>query len=132
MRRAEQSVEDEDIDPTKSAHRIFRQLLRVGDVPKVANAVTINGDRAVRNGHWRDLHVSDAKALPRKNGVRSTLGFARPGKCVDGVVEDVREALRQSGHRIRRSVHLDRTIAPVGKRADVVDSMDVIRVIMCE
>src|ERR1700730_15887712 len=113
VRLAEQGVEDEDIDPTKSAHRIFRQLLRVGDVSKVADAVAVDGDGAVWNGHWRDIHVADAKALTRKNRVRATFGFARPGKCVDGVVEDVREALRQSRHRIGWSVHLDRPFAPV-------------------
>ncbi len=43
VRLAEQCVEDEDIDPAKGAHRIFRQLLRVGDVSKIADAVAING-----------------------------------------------------------------------------------------
>src|SRR6266550_4352278 len=49
VRLAEQSVEDEDIDPAKGTHRIIRQLLRIGDVSKIADAVAINGDRTVWN-----------------------------------------------------------------------------------
>src|SRR6266403_4837317 len=102
VRLAEQSVEDEDIDPAKGARRIFRQLLGVGDVSKIADAVAINGDRAVWNGHWRDIHVSDPKGLARKNRVGARFGFARAGQRLDGVVEDVRETLRQSRHRVGR------------------------------
>ena len=64
--------------------------------------------------------------------MRAAFWLARPGQRADGVVEDVREALRQSRHRVGWPVHLDRNIAPVGKRADVVNSVDVVRVIVRE
>src|SRR5438874_525479 len=106
MRRAEQSIEDEDIDAPKRAQRVFRELLGVRDVAQPADAVTVNGDWAVRHGYGHDLHVSDAKTLSGRNRACAALRFARSRKWADRVVEDVCEALREPRHRVGRSIHV--------------------------
>ena len=45
--RAEERVQHEDIDSTKSSHGILRQLFRVRDVAKIADTVSVNGGGAV-------------------------------------------------------------------------------------
>ena len=61
-----------------------------------------------------------------------SLRLASSGKGFDRIVEDVGEALCQPRHRVRRTVHLDRDVALVRERANVVDAVDVIGVIMSE
>ncbi len=86
----------------------------------------------MRNRHRRDVHISDAKALARRNRVSAAFGLARARERPDGIVEDVGEALRESGHRVGRPVHPDRNIAAVGEGADIVYPVDVIGVIVRE
>jgi hypothetical protein len=59
-------------------------------------------------------------------------GLARPGKRTNRVVKDVREAVHQSRDRIWRSIHVDRNVPLIGERTNVVNAMDVIRVIVRE
>src|SRR5438094_6980378 len=96
MRSAKQSIEYENLDSPKRGQGIFRQLLRVGDVPQLADAVAVNGDRTVRHGYRHDLHVSDTKTLSGRNRTCAAFGLARPRKWADRIVEDVCETLYRS------------------------------------
>src|SRR5206468_8337808 len=132
MRRAKQGIEYENIDSAKRAQRVFRQLLRVRDVTELADAVAVNGDRTVRYGYRHDLHVSDTKTLSGRDCTCAAFGFARPRKWADRIVEDVCEALCKPRHGVGRSIHVDRNIVLIGKRANVVYTLNMIRVIVRE
>jgi len=129
---SEECVQYQHVDTVKRGHNFVGNFLGVGYVAEAADPVAVNGDRPVGNSDGQDIYIADAKSLSRGNRVRVPLWFARAGQGLDGVVEDVREPLRQPRHRIGRAVHLDRHIALVRKRADVVDAVHVIGVIMGE
>ena len=61
-----------------------------------------------------------------------TLRLARARKRLDRVVEDVSEALGESCHGVGRSVHLDGDVTLVRQRANVVDAVHVVGVIVGE
>jgi len=132
VRRPEKCVEHKDINASERPNRIVRQLLRVGDVAEVADTIGVDGSGPVRNGNRRNIDVADAKRLAGENRVSVSFGLARPWQRANRVVEDVRESVYQSRHRIGRSVHVDWNIALVGQRANVVNAMHVVRVIVCE
>jgi hypothetical protein len=132
MWRPEKGVEDQDINASKRPNRIFRQLLGVRDVAEVADTIGVDGSGPVWNGDRRYIHVSDAKGLACRNRVSPPFGLARPGKRTNRVVEDICEAVHHSRDRIWRPIHVDRSIALVRQRANVVNTMDVVRVIVGE
>jgi hypothetical protein len=84
----------------------------------------------VGNSYRQHVEVSDTETLSRPNRVRMALGLARPGERLDRVVEDVSKPGGEPLHCISRTVHLDWHLTPIGKRTDVVDAHDVIRVVM--
>src|SRR6266566_7120998 len=98
MWRPKQSVENENVDCTKCAERVFRQLFRVGDVTEVTDAVTVNRDGTVRDRHRQHIHISNTKGLARWNRVGPGFRLASPWQRFDRRVEDVRETLRQTRH----------------------------------
>ena len=130
--RSEKGVEDQDINASKRPNRVFRQLLGVGDVAEVADAIGVDSGGPVWNGDGRYIHISNAKSLAGRNRVSAPFGLARSGKRTNRVVEDVCEAVHQSRHGIGRPVHVDRNIALVRQRPNVVNAMDVVRVIVRE
>jgi hypothetical protein len=64
--------------------------------------------------------------------MRAALRLARAGQRADRVVEDVRESVHEAGNRVGGPIHVDRNIALVRKRANVVNSVNVVRVIVRE
>jgi len=132
MWRPEKGVEHQDINAPKGPNRIFGQLLGVGDVAKVADAIGVDGSGPVWNGDRLYLDVSNAKHLAGRNRMSAPFGLGRPGKRTNRVVKDVREAVHQSRDRIWRSIHVDRNVPLIGERTNVVNAMDVIRVIVRE
>ena len=130
--RPEKGVEDQDINASKRPNRIVRQLLGVGDVAEVADTIGVDSGRPVWNGNGHHIHVSDAKRLAGRNRVSASFGLARPGKRTNRVVEDICEAVHESRHGIGWPIHVDRNVALVRQRANVVNAMDVVRVIVRE
>ena len=128
----EKGVEDQDINASKGPNRIFRELLGVGDVSEVADTISVNGSGPVWNRNGRYLYVSDAKGLAGRDRVSAPFGLARPRKRTNRVVEDVCEAVHQSRDRIGWPVHVDRNVALIRQRANIVDAMDVVRVVVRE
>ena len=86
----------------------------------------------MRDGDRYNVYVRNSKRLARGNRMSSTFGLAGTGKRFDPAVEDVLEALREPLHRVGRSVHVDRRVGSVRKRANIIDPVDVIRVIVRE
>jgi hypothetical protein len=80
--------------------------------------------------HRQHVYIPNPEALSRQNRMWPSLGFARSRQGFDGIVEDVRESFGQPLHRLRRTVHVDRLIAPVREGADVVDAVNVIGVVV--
>jgi hypothetical protein len=130
--RPKKGVEDQDINASKRPNRIFRQLLGVSDVAEVADTIGIDSSGPVWNGDRRYIDISNAKGLAGRHRVSAPFGLARSGKRTNRVVEDVCEAVHQSCDRIGRSIHVDRNVPLVGQRANVVNAMDVVRVIVRE
>lgn len=132
MRRPEKSVEDQDIDTPKCTHGIFRQLLGIGDIAEATDTIGVDSRGTVWDGDGRYIHISNAKCLAGRNRVSASFRLARPGKRANRVVEDVREAVHESGDRIGGPVHVDRNVALVRQRANIINTMDVVRVIVGE
>ena len=130
--RTEKGVEDQDINASKCPNRIFRQLLGVGDVAEVADTIGVNGSGPVWNRDGRYLYISDTEGFAGRNRVSAPFGLARAGKRTNRVVEDVCEAVHQSRDRIGGPVHVDRNVALIRQRPNVVNAMDVVRVVVRE
>jgi hypothetical protein len=130
--RPEKGVEDQDVNASKRPNRIVRQLLGVGDVAEVADTIGVDSGGPMRNGDGRYIHVPNPKSLAGRNRVSAPFGLARPGKGANRVVEDVCEAVHESRDRIGRTIHVDRNVTPVRQRANVVNAVDMVRVIVRE
>lgn len=132
MRGAKERVEDEYAHPTEGAQGNFRELLGIGDIAEVSNPVPVHGDGSVRHDHRQYVDISNPETLACRHFMRANLRLAGARKWLDGFVEDVSEAPGQSLHCVWRAVHLDRYVALVREGADIVDAVDVIRVIVSE
>ena len=132
VRRPEKRVEDQDINASKRPNHIFRQLLGVGDVTEVSDAIGVDSSGSMWNGDRSHIDISDAKRLAGGNRVSAPFRLARPRKRTNRVVEDVCETVHEACDGIGRPVHVDRNVALVRQRANVVNSVDVVRVIVRE
>jgi hypothetical protein len=117
---------------TKCAQRFVRQLLGVGYVSQVSNPVAVNRDRTVRNRDRHHLDIPNGEALAGAHVMRPALRLARARQRLDRRVEDVGESFGQSLHRVGRTIHVDRRVTTIRKRADIIDAVDMIGVIVRE
>lgn len=132
MGRAEERVQHQYANAMKCAQRFVRELLRVSDVAEVSDSVSVDGCGPVRNRHRQNIDITNPEAFARQHAVWASLRLAGSRQRFDRVVENVRESFRQPLHRFGRTVHVDRLIAPVGESADVVNAVNVVRVVVRE
>ena len=132
MLRAKERVDHENAHAAEFAQSFLRKLLGVGDVSEFTDSVAVNRNRSVRNGDRHHLDIANWKTLAGPDVVRAAFGLARSWKRLGGRVEDVGEPLRESLHRVRRTIHVDRRVAPVREGADVVNAIDVVGVVVRE
>src|SRR2546423_2292271 len=132
MLRAEERVQNENVDAAKSGYCVVGQLFRIGHVAEIANAIAVDRNGSVRDRDRQHVDIADPASLARRYRVSGSLRLAGAWQRLDRIVEDVGKPLGQTCHRIRRTIHLDRHIAPVRERADVVDAVHVIGVIVRE
>jgi hypothetical protein len=131
MLGAEERVDDEDAGTAQDLDRGRRNALRIGYVRQRANAIGEDGDRSVWNGDGDDFDVANGEGFPGFDNARVALWLGRP-RDRTSVVEDVCELATQTLQRFHGAVHRERTVAPHGKSAEVVDPVGVVGVIVRE
>lgn len=130
MRSSEKRVENQNSHPTKNLEGRLGELLRIGDVAQAPDTVTIHHDGPVRHFDRKHIDITDARAFAWTERVSSSFGLARPGEWPDRFIEYVRKASREALHGVGRAVHVDRPVTAHRQGANVVDSMNVIGVIV--
>src|SRR5256714_7850117 len=132
VRRTEQCVEHQHIDPSQRIDGFRGKRFSVGDVTQMADTIAVNGHRAVRNRERRHVDFCDTKRFTGSDSVRVTLGLAGSRQRVNRIVEDIGESLGQTRHHFRRAVHVDWRFTAIRERADIVDPVHVIGVVVRE
>src|SRR5438309_11643227 len=61
MLSPEERIQHENVNAAKCVHRFVGQLLGVGDVAQVRNAISVNRHRPVRDRDGKNIDVSNAK-----------------------------------------------------------------------
>lgn len=130
--RAKKGIEDEHTHTTERLERLFGKLLGVGDIAEITNPISVYGYRTMRHSHWHHLDISNREAFACCDVVRTALGLARPRQRLDRGVEDVGEPFGQPLHRVWRTIHVDGHVTSIREGANIVNAVNVIRVIVGE
>src|SRR5262249_3793543 len=128
--RAKQGVDDEDLRASQNVSRLFRKRFRVGDIREWADAVAENVDLSVRDLYRNDVEIRDREVFARLHWTCNCFRLRCSGLRPYGVIKDVAKAARNLLERASGSInrHLGRTANR--ERPNVVDAVDVIRVVM--
>src|SRR3954471_5739245 len=89
----EERVQNQNVDSPKCIDRFLRKLLCIGDVTETPDAITVHRHRSVRDFYRKYVNVANSECLSGGDRMRRSFGFAGAGKRLDGIVEDVGEAL---------------------------------------
>ena len=88
---AEERIQHQDLNASIDRERFSRNLFRVGDVAKWADAITEHVNVAMGQSDWSHLNSTDVHRNSRFQRVSISLGLRGAGKRAIVLVENVRE-----------------------------------------
>ena len=130
MERSEQRIEHEDLRTDEKLDHFVGNYFCVGYVGQGTNTISKDLYRSVGDGEWKHFDAGDLRWFPVAKGNRAPLRLRCSGKRSNRIVEDVGKAACEPLQCVRWTVHLERRVPSARNRADVVEAVRVVGVIM--
>ena len=130
VRCRKQRVQNHELHAAQRVQRFFRERLGIRHVAKIADSETQDRHRPVIYLERQNVQIADFQRLARMDRTRNRLRFAGSRKRQHRV-KNVRKPRDESGQRLRGSI--DRgALAPPGEGTNVIQTVDVIRMIVSQ